>query len=137
MNDVFSRLVAAGLAIHTNNADSGREPRRRVNATYEGWPLILSEYSSAAALRKAARWDPDRKRRPNDPPYRFAGLNILVEYGPRTGQGLELPRVRFREAAIRLVRALDPLIGPLEQIALEPVPLPTVSPGASPGSPAP
>ncbi|HET7027985.1 MAG TPA: hypothetical protein VFI28_09865 [Candidatus Limnocylindrales bacterium] len=50
---VFSKLSAAGLRIVGNNADRGSEPVARINATYAGWPLILSQYSSAAAARKA------------------------------------------------------------------------------------
>jgi hypothetical protein len=53
VDEVFAKLSAAGLRIVGNNADQGSEPLERLNTTYAGWPLILSEYSTAAAARKA------------------------------------------------------------------------------------
>ena len=50
---VFRAMVAGGLRIATNNASTGgpgREPVKRINATYEGWPLAISEYSTPGAL---------------------------------------------------------------------------------------
>ncbi len=139
---VFAKLGEAGLAIVANNADSGGtsgEPRRRINATFAGWPLILSEYSSARALA-ASGFKAGTPPGQGDAPYRLAGLNILVEFGPHTTNlGAPSPDPRFREAAARLLAALDPLLGPMGQSSVDPLPA-AVSPGASPspaGGPSP
>ena len=135
INTVFTKIDSAGLNVKANNADQppSGEPRKRINATYAGWPLILSEYSSSAALKTAGRFDPSAKPVADDPPYAFAGLNILVEYGPRTPQKPGVPELRFHSAAIALILVLDPLIGPLQQRSVDPLPLrgaiaPTPSP---------
>jgi len=136
LNAVFLKLGAAGLQIKANNADAGGpagEPLKRINATYASWPLIMSEFSSSAALRKAGKFDPARPPQDGDPPYTFAGLNVLVEFGPRTpGGNRATPEPRFHAAALALFLALDPLLGPLEQRSVDPLPLPEAS--ASPAS---
>ncbi|HEY3523658.1 MAG TPA: hypothetical protein VGK63_08135 [Candidatus Limnocylindrales bacterium] len=52
---VFTWLTRHGLTIIPNNADArdSGEPVKRINATYAGWPLILSQYSTEAAARNA------------------------------------------------------------------------------------
>lgn len=125
INALFTKIDSAGLNVKANNADGSPtgEPRKRINATYAGWPLIMSEYSSRAALRTAGRFDPSKTPAADDPPYAFAGLNVLVEYGPRTPQREGVPEQRYHSAAIALILVLDPLIGPLEQRSIDPLPL--------------
>jgi hypothetical protein len=142
--DVFKGLNAAGLRITANNADSGGpsgEPLRRVNATFDSWPLILSEYSSSAALAASSGFVDGAAPTRDDAPYSFAGLNILVEYGPHAKNDNEAPPTRFRDAAQRLAEALDPLLGPLAQSSVAPVVLPGVTsapvPSGAPASAAP
>jgi hypothetical protein len=114
-----------------NNASAGRngEPVKAINFTYDGWPLVISQFSSSAALRKSTEFDPSKQPRHGDATYKVAGLNILIEYGPgiRTAQDPP-PDPRFRSAAMRLVDVLDPLLGPLQQASLNPLPLPSPSP---------
>jgi hypothetical protein len=129
---VFRALGAAGLRVVPNNAVTGRpgeEPRLRINATYVNWPLVIHEYSSAAALRAHAPFRAGGRPTIGDAPFNLAGLNILVEFGPHAKNRNEPPPdPRFREAAVALIDALDPLIGPLEQMSIEPLPLPTLTP---------
>lgn len=136
--DVYRGLGQAGLTISANTAGSGGpagEPRLTISATYAGWPLILEQYSSRAALDRAVgalAATPGQGK----PPYEFAGLNVLVQFGP-TQQlySPTAPAEQFRLAAGALVAALDRLIGPLRQQAVVPVPLPSSSPRptSSPG----
>jgi hypothetical protein len=140
VDDLYRKLGGAGLRITANTATAGRdaEPVKQVNATYRDWPLIITQFSSRAALIEATRFDPARPPRRGEPPYRLVGLNILVEYGPRVTNS-ELPPVPDsdrRVAAIALVEVLDLLLGPLQQSAVEPVPLPGSSPKptSSPGT---
>lgn len=135
---VYRGLAAAGLSISANTAVSGGpggEPRTTISATYAGWPLLLSEYSSRAALDAAVgslAGPPGQGR----PPYAFAGLNILVLYGPMQQlYSPSAPAGPFRTAAAALVDALDPLVGPLRQQAVVAVPLPSAAP--RPASPTP
>jgi hypothetical protein len=136
VGDVYTALNAAGLRVVANNADAGApggEPRKRVNSTYAGWPLILSEYSSAEALAEYG-FQPDTEPALDEAPFSIAGLNILVEFGPHAKNEQVDPDRRFLEAAQALVDALHPLVGPLSQSSVEPLDLPAPSrkPGSSP-----
>lgn len=134
---IFRALAAAGLRIVPNNAvtgGAGEEPRLRINATYVNWPLVIHEYSTSAALRDRARFRPGGRPTIGEAPFNLAGLNILVEFGPHAKNRNEPPPdPRFREAAVALIEVLDPLIGPLAQMSIEPLPVPTLTPvpGAS------
>ena len=81
---VVRKLAGAGIRIQPNNASSGRngEPVKAINFTYDGWPLVISQFSSSAALRANAGFDPAKEPRHGDATYIVAGLNILIEYGP-------------------------------------------------------
>lgn len=142
VDTVYVELQRAGLDITPNTASSGPggEPVKRISATFEGWPLILSQFTSSAALR-ASGFDPARAVRQGDPPITLAGLNILVEFGPTTSNTAlpEPPDSARRAAALELVRVLDPLLGPLGQVSAEPLPLPggglpSAPPSASPNA---
>lgn len=126
VDTVLQLLARAGVRIQPNNASTGPdgEPVKRVNATYAGWPLQVTQFSSSAALRKAAGLDEEPGPRNEDAAYVLVGLNILVEYGPPI-RSLKDPRPEepFRQAAAELASALDPLLGPLEQRSLDPLPI--------------
>ena len=133
---VFAGLNAAGLKITANNADTGGangEPRKRLNTTYAGWPLILSEFSSAKALASWSGFKADETPGIGDAPFNLVGLNILVEFGPHAKNAQTVPDPKFVQAAQALVDALDPLLSPLSQSSVQPleVPLPSAAPSAS------
>lgn len=136
---VFRALTAAGLRIVPNNAvtgGTGEEPRLRINATYANWPLVIHEYSSSAALRAKAGFRPGDRPTIGEAPFNLVGLNILVEFGPHAKNRNEPPPdPAFREAAEALIEVLDPLLGPLAQMSIEPLPLPTLTPSPSPSGP--
>lgn len=131
---LYQAIRKAGLPVTANsaNAGTGAEPLKRLNLTYDGWPLIIQEFSSADALTVTTRFSPKRKPKFGDPAYTFVGLNLYIEYGPHTTNHLpETPDQRFIDAATKLVAVLDALIGPLRQSSVSPIPLPT-APLASP-----
>jgi hypothetical protein len=133
VDTVFDALRKAGLAIAVNTANSGREPSKTLNLTYETWPLILQQYSSAAELRKQSGFDPKIKPKFGDAAFRFVGLNIYVAYGPQVQNSDPIvPDPRFATAALRLAAVLDPLLGPLEQSSVQPIDLPTAVASATP-----
>ncbi len=135
---VFSALGSSGLQITANTASKGPggEPEKLINATYAGWPLILSQFSTADALRKVTKFDPRVAPTHGDAPYAIVGLNILVEFGPKTStlKTPVLPDAHRQAAALVLVAALDRLLGPLAERSVMPLALPgaSVAPATSP-----
>jgi hypothetical protein len=147
VDDVFRLVGAAGLKIIPNTASEGTkgDPVKRITATYSDWPLVLTEFSSANALRNVGKFDPSQRPQRGEAPYIVAGLNIMVEYGPRNTNDLQPQPAdeAHQKALMTLIAALDPLLGPLTQrsvitIALPGTPVPASQPPAaaqaSPGS---
>jgi hypothetical protein len=137
VDEVFRKLSSAGLRITANTATAGAEPIKRVSATYRDWPLILTQFSSADALAEVTKFDPSKPPRRGQAPYRIVGLNILVEYGPSVTNSKTppLPDDLRRTAAMALIEVLDDLLGPLQQSAVEPLPLPGATSTGESGSP--
>lgn len=131
VDEIFRLLGGAGLRITPNTASGGpdEEPLKRINATYASWPLVLSEFTSAEALRKVGRFDIRKPPGRGESPYVLAGLNILVEFGPKVTNDARppIPEPVKQAAFLQLVAVLDPLLGPLAQRSVEPVPLPTAT----------
>ena len=141
VDEVYQTLAREGLRITANTATVGTDgvTVKRINATYAEWPLVMTEFKSAAALQVAARFDTGLPPQQGESPYMIAGLNILVEFGPHlTNDGAPSPPSPAHKAAAgQLVDALHPLLHPLSQRSTEPVELPTpvavpVTPAASP-----
>jgi hypothetical protein len=135
VDDVIRALTGGGLRITPNMASTGPggEPVKRVNATYSDWPLVLTQFSSSAALRDVGEFDAAKPPIPGDSPYVIAGLNIMVEFGPHTtsDRSPAPPSQQQRAAAVALVAALNTLLGPLAQRSMDPVELPRPSPASS------
>jgi hypothetical protein len=93
-----------------------------VNATFLGWPLAVSEFRTADALAGSGMWTPDEPLAQGDPPVQIAAANILIEWGPRTGETPAVPNARQVEALADLVPALDRLLAPLRARAVVAVP---------------
>lgn len=134
VDDLIRKIVSGGLRVTPNTASVGAsgEPVKRVNATYGNWPLVLTQYSTSAALREEAGFDPSRRPVLGESPYILAGLNILLEFGPHSTNDRTPapPTENQRAAAEALVAALHPLIGPLEQRSTFPLDLPATPPAA-------
>jgi len=137
-DSVYRALLAAGLRIVPNNASTGgpgNEPVKRINATYAGWPLSISQFTSAATLMAATDWKAGARPGQGESSVAFKGLNILVEWGPTTGTEPKTPDDRQLAAAEALHQALDPLVSPMSArtiVAIPGVPEATVAPIASP-----
>jgi hypothetical protein len=130
---VFRAMVAGGLRIATNNASTGgpgREPVKRINATYEGWPLAISEYSTPGTLLAAVQWKTGSIPGQGEAPIAIIGMNILVEWGPTTGASPRKPDGRQMEAAESLASAMNALVSPLSLRTI--VPIPGVTPEPTP-----
>jgi hypothetical protein len=142
VDELYRMLGAAGIHITPNTASKGAngEPVKRIVGTYRDWPIVLSQYSSNAVLRTEAKFDPKVRPVRGEAPYIVVGLNILVEFGPRitNDRSPAPPPDDKRAAMIALVDVLDPLLGPLSQRSVVPLPLKgppataTPAPSASP-----
>jgi hypothetical protein len=133
---ILGALQAAGLTMTPNAADAGSGGMvERLHLTYDGWPLTLTEYTSARTLGSESGFNSKVRPSLGDPPFALAGLNILVEFGANIHEGSPaVPDPQFGAAFEKIVLALNPLIGPLRQESSSPVALPTPvpSPTASP-----
>lgn len=123
--DVFNGLGREGLKITTNTAAVGAEGAAvitRVNATYVGWPLDVTQYRTAADLTKAAKWKTGEAPGRGEAPVALAGGNILILWGPRTSRAKPpAPDERQRVALDALVAALDRLLSPIRTRTVVPV----------------
>jgi len=139
-DDIFRALGAAKLGIIANNANSGRgNPAiiKQINADIGNWPLRITQYRSAADLQDALKWKPGDKPVRNETPYAFAGLNVLVQYGPVSSAGdPKLPDDSRQAFAQQIVGVLDPLLWPIEQHSVVAIPSRSAVPAATP-TPAP
>jgi hypothetical protein len=123
--DVFNALGREGLKITPNNAVAGVDGAAivtRVNATYLGWPLDVTQFRTSADLAKAAKWKNGEAPGRGEPPVALAGYNILVTWGPwGTGKKPAVPDEQKAAALEALVAALDRLISPLRTRTIVPV----------------
>jgi hypothetical protein len=131
---VYLALGGAGLRMTANNANAGGENAdlvKRINATYLGWPLNISEYRSSAALAAATDWKSGEKPGQGEAPLAIAGANILVTWGPQTGEHPSSPEGRQVEGLTALVTAMDRLLSPIRARSVVAVTVPGGSLGAS------
>jgi hypothetical protein len=139
IGDVLAALQKAGLSMTSNSADAGSgDMVERLHLTYVGWPLTVTEYSSARTLASESGFNPKGRLVNGDTPFAVAGLNILIQFGPKTQNGSpSVPDPQYGTAFEQLVLVVNPLIGPLRQESVTPVALPTPTPGPSVSAPAP
>ena len=135
-DEVYLALLADDIVIAPINADTGvggRDPVKRIHATYDGWPLAISEYKSSRTLASATHWAAGTKPGSGEAPIAFIGLNILVQWGPiaSTTQP-KTPDGKKLASAGRLRDALARLVAPLSERTI--VPIPPITPVSSPGS---
>jgi hypothetical protein len=144
--DVFNGLGRAGLRITPNTATAGSDGGAvvtRINGTYLGWPLDVTQYRTSADLAKAAKWTAGDAPGRGEPPVALVGNNILVRWGPWiTGAKPPKPDERQAQGLEALVRATDALLSPLRARTVVPVaiaaapvaiePPPSTAPKATP-----
>jgi hypothetical protein len=131
-DQVYRALVAAGLKIQANTATGGegQDPFKVIQASFEGWPLSIGQWSSGKVLREAHFWKPGAKPGRGEPPVQFMGRNILVQWGPVPSGLPKAPTDEQSVVAIRLRNALETLLPPLTARAN--IPLPGGLPGSTP-----
>jgi hypothetical protein len=137
-DQVYLALLDDGLQVQSNTAvtgGEGHEPVKRIEATYLGWSLSISQFKTASTLSGARGWEPGAKPVRADRPISFIGLNILVEWGPSTTTGPKKPSEAQLVGAQALRATLEGLLSPLRArtIVAVPGPSPSPAPSASPG----
>ena len=137
-DQVFRALSAARLGMIANNANSGGgnpDIVKLINADVGSWPLRITEYRTSAVLTRALGWKPGVALGGDEAPYAFAGLNILIQFGPISTRPPAAPNVSRQEAVASIIAVLDPLLWPLAQRSVVAVPtrtaIPTVTPAPS------
>jgi hypothetical protein len=134
-DQIFRALGAAKLGIVANNANAGGgnpDIAKQINADIGSWPLRIIEYKSSAALAKAIKWKPGGAPGGDESPYAFAGMNVLIQFGPISARAPSAPDTTRQQAAAAIVAALDPLLWPLLQRSVVPIPSRTPAPVATP-----
>ena len=132
-DDVYLALLADDIVIAPINADTGvggRDPIKRIHATYEGWPLAISQYKTAKTLASATNWKSGVKPGHGEAPIEFIGENVLVQWGPiASTTAPKTPDADQLASSVRLRDSLARLIGPLKTRSI--VALAAASPAAS------
>jgi hypothetical protein len=133
---IYSTLVERGLQLIGTNASRGRDPQAVINGTYAGWPLVLLQYQSSGTRQQLTKFKNGDAPGKGDAPFTFAGLNVVVEWGPQVdGRVPQRSATKAQiDAATTLALELDRLIGPLAEKSIQRVapqlatPQPTVKP---------
>ena len=134
-DQVFRALSAARLGMIANNANTGggnSDIVKMINADLGSWPLRITEYRSTAVLTRALAWKPRVAPGGDEAPYAFAGLNILIQFGPISARPPAPPDVSRQQAVASIIAVLDPLLWPLAQRSIVAVPTRTAIPSATP-----
>lgn len=131
-DDVFLAIGAQGLRLSANNATTGTGGLvKRINGSFGGWPLTISEYTSAAELTRRLKWPADGVPGGNEPAVAVAGLNILVTWGPISNGPPDAPDPARAARLVTLAQALDALLGPVRVRSVVPLAVTTPPPDAS------
>lgn len=134
---VFLALGSAGLRLTANNAVGGTDGSplvKRINATFMGWPLAVSEYRTSAALATLTDWPADARPDQGQPPVTIVGLNILIEWGPTTGAEPPAPSGPQVQGLRDMAAALDVLLSPLRARSVVTVPGVVLAASAGPSA---
>jgi hypothetical protein len=131
-DDVFRAIGAQGLRLTASNAVTGTDGLvKRINASFGGWPLTISEFTSARVLQERLRWPADELPGGNEPAVAIAASNILITWGPISNGAPVAPDAARAARLVTLAEAIDALLGPVRVRAVVDLPIATV-PGPSP-----
>lgn len=129
---LFTVIARMKLPITANNAAAGKDPVKQINATYHGWPMLISEYKSALTLAKLKVWKPGVPPGQGESPVAIKGLNLLIEWGPSTGAKPPVLDAAQTEIMNEFLEAIAPYIGPLTVRTTTELTVPVATPAPSP-----
>ena len=136
-DQIFKAIRVAKLPLSVNNATTGLPGApiiKQINAQVANWPLVITQYQSSTVLRDALKWNPAAGPKQGDPPYAWVAMNILISFGPVTGKPTA-PDAERQEQAQTLISLVDPLLWPIEQRSMTPLPTKTAPPAETPAPP--
>lgn len=134
-DDIFRDFGKGGLTISSINANLGTgnsDIVKQINANLGGWPLRITQYRSASVMTRALDWQAGQLPGPNETPYAFAALNILIQFGPTSTNPPTRPDASRQKDAAAIVALLDPLLWPIAQRSVVAIPSRTPTPAATP-----
>ena len=142
-DQVYTIFYKAKMEPQCPNANLGNgNPRivKQINCTVGGWPLRIIQYKTSALLTDSLDWQPGDKPVGDEAPYNWAGLNILIQFGPISARAPGEPEQARQTSAAALFAILDPLLWPIAQHSVivipgrtpDPTPAPTGSAAPSP-----
>ena len=113
---------------------------KQINCTVGGWPLRIIQYKTSAALTDALDWHVGEKPAGDEAPYNWAGLNVLIQFGPISARAPSVPEEARQTSAATMFAILDPLLWPIAQHSVvsipgphpEPTPIPSATAAPSP-----
>jgi hypothetical protein len=128
-DDVFRAIGAQGLRLTASNAITGTGTMvKRINASFGGWPLTISEFTSAKALTDRLEWDGEAPGG-GEPAVAVAGSNILITWGPTSNGPPVAPDAARAARLVTLAETLHALLGPVQVRAIVRLPIPSLPPG--------
>ena len=139
-DQVYAILIAAKLQMTCPNANLGNgNPRivKQINCNLGGWPLRITQYKSTALLSDSVGWKSGDAPRGDEAPYSWAGLNVLLQFGPISAKAPASPPPDRQATAASIVGILDPLLWPLAQHSVAEIAARAPAPSAAPASAAP
>ena len=93
---MFTAIARAKLPIAANTAKAGSDPVKQINATFFEWPLVVSQYRTAASLAEKQTWVPGDPPVRGQAPVSIAGhqrpARVGPEDGPRAHRACRRPR---------------------------------------------
>ena len=134
-DQVYGILIGAKVAMTCPNANLGNgNPRivKQINCNLSGWPLRITQYKSGTLLADSLKWTPGAAPSGDQPPYGWAGLNVLIEFGPISAKAPSKPPTDRQQTAASILAILDPLLWPIAQHSVVDIPARTPEPTAAP-----
>ena len=138
-NEVYQLLVGAGLDVRQESVSGpgpGDEPTVTLFVVTGAAHFAIRQYTTAEAVA-AAGFTSGSAVAVGDAPFELWATNIVLDIGPTDAKAVPTaPDAPVASAALSIVAALDPYIGPFRQRAVNPLILPSSpappSPSASP-----
>jgi hypothetical protein len=136
-DQIYSILIGAKVAMTCPNANLGNgNPRivKQINCNLNGWPLRITQYKSGTLMADSLKWTPGSAPTGAQPPFGWAGLNVLIEFGPISAKAPAKPSTDRQQTAASILAILDPLLWPIAQHSVVEIPARTPEPSAAPSA---
>jgi hypothetical protein len=132
-DQVYGILTGAKVPMNCPNLGNGNPAIvKQINCNLAGWPLRITQYKTSAVLARAMDWKAGQAPAGEEAPYGFAGLNVLIQFGPISARAPSAPDSARQAQAASIIAILDPLLWPIAQHSVVAIPSRTPEPTPSP-----